>query len=153
MALMIVKDVSDVVLGSLILGNGALAGGMPRYTYVRNRLLTAVENLLIGQKLSAYSTGYRAFSRQVLTTVRVNLRSGFVFDNEVLVQWHAKGFRIGEISCPTHYFADAPSIDFRRSVRYGLGCMPVSFRYFAHRTRLRSSVIFAEKSAVDLVVE
>jgi len=99
---LIAEDVYDVVLGSRILGNGALVGGMPRYKYVANRLLTFVENLLIGQRLSEYHTGYRAFRRSVLESVRLDANSeDFVFDNEMLVQCCALGYRIGEVSCPT----------------------------------------------------
>jgi hypothetical protein len=144
MASMIAEDVADVVLASRILGNGALAGGMPRYKYFFNRLLTAAENVLIGQKLSEYHTGYRAFSRTVLETVRTDMCSNdFVFDNQMLVQCHAAGFRIGEVSCPTHYFADASSINFMRSLTYGMGCMAVGAKYFAHRRGFREDPMFA----------
>lgn len=150
MASMIAEDVADVVLGSRILGNGALAGGMPRYKYVSNRVLTLVENLMIGQKLSEYHTGYRAFSKTVLETVRTDLCSDdFVFDNQMLVQCHAAGFRIGEVSCPTRYFDDASSINFRRSVTYGIGCLSVGARYLAHRTNVRRDDMFATAVAPD----
>ncbi len=149
MASMIAEDVADVVLASRILGNGALAGGMPRYKYFFNRLLTAAENVLIGQKLSEYHTGYRAFSRTVLETVRTDMCSNdFVFDNQMLVQCHAAGFRIGEVSCPTHYFADASSINFMRSLTYGMGCMAVGAKYFAHRRGFREDPMFAATAEI-----
>jgi glycosyltransferase involved in cell wall biosynthesis len=144
MASMISEDVADVVLGSRILGNGAIAGGMPRYKYYSNRFLTAAQNLMIRQKLSEYHTGYRAFSRRVLETVRFDgCSDDFVFDNQMLVQCHAAGFRIGEVSCPTHYFDDSSSLGVRRSITYGVGCLAVSCRYFAHRVGLRSDPMFA----------
>src|SRR5437762_12303482 len=118
------------VLGSRILGGYALKGGMPLWKYVANRFLTLVENLLVGAKLSEYHTGYRAFSRRVLETVRWQENSDdFMFDNQMLAQilWH--GFTIGEVSCPTKYFAEASSINFRRSVRYGCGCLAVGLTY------------------------
>ncbi len=146
MSSMIAEDVADVVLGSRILGNGALKGGMPRYKYVANRLLTAVENAMIGQKLSEYHTGYRAFSRTVLERVRMDLCSDdFVFDNQMLVQVHAAGFRIGEVSCPTLYFDDASSINFTRSMKYGLGCLSVGGRYALHRAGLRRDGLFVAR--------
>lgn len=140
---LIAEDVYDVVLGSRILGKGALRGGMPKYKYVSNRFLTLVENFLIGQKLSEYHTGFRAFSREVLSDVRYVLGSDdFVFDNEMLVQCHAKGFRIGEVSCPTHYFEEASSINFRRSLKYGIGCLRVAISYRMHVHRLHKSELF-----------
>jgi glycosyltransferase involved in cell wall biosynthesis len=121
---MVASGIYDVALGSRILGKGALAGGMPAYKYVANRLLTLVENLLIGQKLSEYHTGYRAYARRVLAQIPFERNSNdFVFDNEFVVQCHVAGFRIGEISVPTKYFAEASSINFRRSVTYGLGVL------------------------------
>jgi len=112
----------DVALGSRILGGRALQGGMPLYKYVANRALTAVENLLIDEKLSEYHTGYRAFSRKVLTTLPLDENAdGFVFDNQMLVQAAYFGFRIAEVTCPTLYFEEASSIGFRRSIQYGLG--------------------------------
>jgi hypothetical protein len=130
MSAMIAYDEFDVVLGSRILGKGALSGGMPRYKYISNRLLTAVENLLISQKLSEYHTGYRAWSRTVLE--RLPLRScsdDFVFDNQMLVQCAQYKFRIGELSCPTKYFPEASSINFRRSVSYGLGVLATAAQF------------------------
>lgn len=132
LAHMIASGVYDVAIASRILGKGALRGGMPRYKYVFNRLLTFAQNVLIGQKLSEYHTGYRAFSRKVLETLPLLSNSDdFVFDNEMLVQCHAWGFRISEISCPTKYFDEASSISFRRSVRYGWGVLRVSLAYRA----------------------
>jgi glycosyltransferase involved in cell wall biosynthesis len=133
----------DVVLGSRVLGGRALAGGMPPYKYVANRALTAVENLLLGAKLSEYHTGYRAFSRAVLESLPLLENSDdFVFDNQMLAQIHLAGFEIGEVSCPTAYFEEASSINFRRSVRYGLGVLGVSLQGFLHRKGLVRSRLF-----------
>jgi glycosyltransferase involved in cell wall biosynthesis len=130
LAQMVGSGVYDVAIASRILGHGALQGGMPRYKYVANRFLTLVQNLLTGQKLSEYHTGYRAFSRRVLETLPLAANSDdFIFDNQMLVQCHQWGFRIAEISCPTKYFAEASSINFRRSVRYGFGVLGVSLAY------------------------
>ena len=127
MAAMVASGVYDVVLGSRILGNTAIAGGMPLYKYLANRALTLVQNFLIGAKLSEYHTGYRAFSRRVLDSLPLAANSDdFVFDNQMLVQAHARGMRIGEISCPTRYFDDASQISFRRSLRYGFGVLYAS---------------------------
>jgi glycosyltransferase involved in cell wall biosynthesis len=127
LATLVATGVYDVALGSRILGRGALKGGMPLYKYLFNRVLTLVENLAIGQKLSEYHTGYRAFSRRVLETLPLSENSDdFVFDNEMLVQCHIAGFRIGEISVPTKYFEEASSINFRRSCIYGLGVLACS---------------------------
>jgi glycosyltransferase involved in cell wall biosynthesis len=124
MAAMVASDVYDVVIGSRILGNTALAGGMPRYKYFANRLLTFLQNVLLGSKLSEFHTGYRAFSRRVLETLPLAQNSDdFVFDNEMLVQALAFDMRVGEISCPTRYFPEASQIDFRRSVVYGCGVL------------------------------
>jgi glycosyltransferase involved in cell wall biosynthesis len=126
MAYMVASGVYDVALGSRILGLGAVSGGMPRYKYVANRFLTLAQNLLIGQKLSEYHSGYRAFSRKVLETLPLLANSDdFLFDNQMLVQCHWWGFRIGEVSCPTKYFPEASSINFSRSVRYGFGTLGV----------------------------
>lgn len=125
---MVASGVYDVVLGSRILGNSALSGGMPLYKYISNRALTFFENICIGQKLSEYHTGYRAFSRQVLEKLPLNFNSdNFVFDNEMLVQCHVAGFKIGEVSVPTKYFEEASSIKFSSSVVYGLGVLRCSF--------------------------
>ncbi len=127
LAAMIAYGPYDVALGSRILGNGALAGGMPRYKYVANRVLTLIENLLLGQKLSEYHTGLRAFRREVLERLPLAQNSdGFVFDNEILAQAFAAGYRVGELSCPTRYFAEASSIHFGPSVRYGFGVLRVA---------------------------
>jgi len=120
----IASGLYDVALGSRILGGRALEGGMPLYKYIANRALTAAENLLLDQKLSEYHTGYRAFSRRLLTTIPLEENDdGFVFDNQMLVQAAHFGFRIAEVSCPTHYFDEASSISFRRSVEYGVGVL------------------------------
>jgi len=141
------SGVYDVALGSRILGKGALAGGMPRYKYVANRVLTLVENLLIGQKLSEYHTGYRAYSRQALETVPFELNSdNFVFDNQILMQFHLAGLRIGEISVPTRYFPEASSINFAQSVVYGLGVLGCSFAGFAARFGLWRGIRFSPKA-------
>ena len=130
MASMIAYGVYDMILGSRILGKGALVGGMPLYKYVSNRFLTFVQNVLIGQKLSEYHTGYRAFSRTVLERLPLEANSDdFVFDNQMVTQAHFFNFRIGEISCPTKYFEEASSIGFSRSVTYGLGCLRNSVLY------------------------
>ena len=132
---LIASGVYDVALGSRILGRGALRGGMPLYKYISNRFLTAFENLLIGQKLSEYHTGYRAFSKRVLEALDLEANSDdFVFDNEMLVQAHVAGFSIGEISVPTKYFEEASSISFKRSVIYGLGVLRCSVEGFLART-------------------
>jgi glycosyltransferase involved in cell wall biosynthesis len=120
----IVWDVHDCMLGSRILGGRALHGGMPAYKYVANRALTFAENVLIGAKLSEYHTGYRAFSREVVAALPLSQNSDdFVFDNQMLAEIVWLGFRVGEVSCPTKYFAEASSINFARSLRYGLGCL------------------------------
>lgn len=137
LAHMIASGVYDVAIASRILGKGALRGGMPLYKYVSNRALTLAQNLLIGQKLSEYHTGYRAFSRKVLETLPLLANSDdFLFDNQMLVQCHRWGFSIAEISCPTKYFAEASSINFSRSLRYGLGTLGVSMGCCLSRTGL-----------------
>jgi glycosyltransferase involved in cell wall biosynthesis len=143
MAGMIASEVYDMVLGSRILGAGALKGGMPLYKYVANRLLTAFQNLFLGVKLSEYHTGFRAFSRQLLETLPLLENSDdFVFDNQMIAQAVMFGFRIGEISCPTKYFPEASSINFRRSVQYGLGVLATTASFVAHKTGLRRSARF-----------
>jgi hypothetical protein len=130
-------DLYPVVLGSRILGKGALQGGMPVYKYVANRFLTLSQNLLINYKLSEYHTGYRAFSREVLQTINFNENSDdFVFDNEMLSQIIYAGFHIGEVTCPTKYFEEASSINFSRSMKYGLGVLRVSLAHLAQRLGL-----------------
>jgi glycosyltransferase involved in cell wall biosynthesis len=134
MAGMIASGVYDVVLGSRILGRTAREGGMPAYKYVSNRVLTAFQNLLLNSKLSEFHTGYRAFSRKVLERLPLLANSDdFLFDNQILAQVLAFGYSIGEISCPTKYFAEASSINFRRSVKYGLGVVVTSLEYRAWR--------------------
>lgn len=147
MAGMIASGVYDVVIGSRILGNAALRGGMPLYKYVANRWLTALQNLAIGTKLSEFHTGYRAFSRRVLTALPLLANSqDFIFDNQMLVQAHAFGMRIGEISCPTRYFEEASEIGFRRSVLYGLGVLRVSAQYRLWRMGIAKPAIFSDAS-------
>ena len=124
------NEVYPVVLGSRILGNGALKGGMPLYKYFFNRMLTLTQNILVSQKLSEYHTGYRAFSKDVLKGINFMVNSDdFVFDNQMLSQIIYKGFEIGEVTCPTKYFKEASSINFKRSVVYGLGCLSVSLKH------------------------
>lgn len=143
MAWLVASDEFDLVLGSRILGTGALKGGMPYYKYVANRVLTAVENVLLGIKLSEYHTGYRAFSRRVLETLPYGGNSeDFVFDNEMLVQAVAFGFRIGEISCPTRYFPEASSIGLGRSITYGFGVLGTALKYRLHKWRWRRDRLF-----------
>jgi glycosyltransferase involved in cell wall biosynthesis len=143
MTSMIVSGHYDVVLGSRILGGGALTGGMPLYKYVANRFLTLVENLLIGQKLSEFHTGYRAWSRTVLERLPLlNCSDDFVFDNQMLVQAVHFGFRIGEISCPTRYFTEASSINFARSVDYGLGVLGTAMAFRMHHMGVIRSRLF-----------
>lgn len=145
MASMIASEEFDVVLGSRILGRGALVGGMPIYKYVSNRFLTLVQNLMIGQKLSEYHTGYRAWSRAVLERLPLrNNSDNFIFDNQMLVQCVYSGFRIGEISCPTKYFPEASSITFQQSVVYGLGVLKNSLHFRLQRMCLMDSPLFAE---------
>jgi glycosyltransferase involved in cell wall biosynthesis len=143
MASMIAVGEYDAVLGSRVLCQNAMRGGMPVYKYVSNRFLTLFENILLGQKLSEYHSGYRAFSRAVLESLPLEENSDdFVFDNQMLAQVIHFGFRIGEVSCPTKYFPEASSINFRRSVKYGLGVLKTSFEYRLHRMGLLSSRLF-----------
>jgi glycosyltransferase involved in cell wall biosynthesis len=143
MASMIASGHYDVVLGSRILGRGALAGGMPLYKYVFNRMLTFTENVLLGLKLSEYHTGYRAWSKTVLAALPLERCSDdFVFDNQMLAQAAWAGFSIGEISCPTRYFAEASSINFRRSVTYGLGVLRTAAEFRLARWKLKPSPLF-----------
>jgi glycosyltransferase involved in cell wall biosynthesis len=144
MASMIVSGEYDAVLASRILGKGALVGGMPLYKYVANRGLTFVQNLLMGQKLSEYHSGYRAWSRTILESIALDRCSDdFVFDNQMLAQTMHAGYRIGEISCPTRYFDDASSINFRRSCIYGLGVLKTALDYRLHRLGLRGDPLYA----------
>jgi glycosyltransferase involved in cell wall biosynthesis len=124
------NGVYPVVFGSRILGKGALKGGMPMYKYIANRVLTFTQNILLGQKLSEYHTGYRAFSKEVLSNVNFEIcDDDFIFDNEMVSQIFYKGYEIGEVTCPTKYFKEASSINFKRSIKYGLGCLRVSVIY------------------------
>jgi glycosyltransferase involved in cell wall biosynthesis len=146
MASMVAYEVYDVVLGSRIIGGGALRGGMPIYKYVANRLLTAFENLFLGVKLSEYHTGYRAFSRQVLLELPLLENSGdFVFDNQMLAQCVHFGFHIGEVSCPTKYFKEASSINFRRSVKYGFGVLGTTLEFALQRAGILHHRRFSDK--------
>jgi glycosyltransferase involved in cell wall biosynthesis len=145
-ASMIAYGVYDIVLGSRILGGGALRGGMPLYKYVSNRLLTAFQNLILGAKLSEYHTGYRGFSREALMKLPLLENSDdFVFDNEILTQAVFFGLRIGEVSCPTKYFEEASSISFTRSVRYGFGVLATSMKFALQRMGLAHFRIFSER--------
>jgi glycosyltransferase involved in cell wall biosynthesis len=147
MASIIANGVYPCVLGSRILGGGALKGGMPLYKYIANRFLTLAQNLLMGQKLSEYHTGYRAFSREVLQTVDYHANSDdFIFDNEMLAQIFYAGFEIAEITCPTKYFEEASSINFMRSSIYGLGVLRVSIQYALQKLGLGSFRIFQKKT-------
>ncbi len=144
MAAMLSSGFFDVVLGSRILGVGALAGGMPFYKYVFNRMLTLIQNLLVGHKLSEYHTGYRGFTRAVLEDLPLERNSDdFVFDNQMLSQVIFRGFRVGEVSCPTSYFPEASSINFRRSVTYGLGVLRTSWQFRMACLGLDRGTIFA----------
>ena len=143
MSYLIANEVYPVVIGSRILGKGALKGGMPTYKYIANRFLTLSQNLLMNQKLSEYHTGYRAYSRKVLEQINFNSNSDdFVFDNQFLAQIFYNGFDIAEITCPTKYFDDASSINFSRSVKYGLGVLKTSFQYFLSKNKIYKSRLF-----------
>jgi glycosyltransferase involved in cell wall biosynthesis len=134
MAYLIANDVYKVVLGSRILGKGALNGGMPVYKYIANRFLTLFQNILMNQKLAEYHTGYRAFSCEIFQKIDINKNSDdFVFDNQMLAQICMANFEIAEITCPTKYFEEASSINFARSTKYGLGVLRTSIQYFLHR--------------------
>lgn len=137
MVSIIAMDIYPIVLGSRILGKGARKGGMPLYKYVANRILTFIQNLLIGAKLSEYHTGYRAFSSHVLRSIQLDANSDdFIFDNEMLSQILFAGYEIAEITCPTRYFEEASSINFWRSVRYGVGVLRVSIQHLLARCGL-----------------
>lgn len=143
---LIANNVYQVVLGSRILGKGALKGGMPLYKYIANRLLTLTQNMLLHQKLSEYHSGYRAFAREVLEKVGFeNNSDDFVFDNQMIAQILHAGYEIAEITCPTRYFKEASSINFRRSVRYGMGVLFVSFQYFFSKLGIIHPAIFRQK--------
>lgn len=148
MASLIADGVYEVVMGSRILGKGTLAGGMPIYKYVSNRVLTFIQNILINQKLSEYHSGYRAFSANALKSIPIDENSDdFIFDNQVLVQLHYKKFDIAEITCPTKYFDEASSINFIRSLKYGTLCIWTSLLYLMHNIGLINSKLF--KKDVD----
>lgn len=145
MSSLVAEGIYDVVLGSRILGTGALKGGMPFYKYLSNRVLTFIENLMIGQKLSEYHTGYRAFSRKVLETLPLLENSDdFVFDNQMLLQVFYFGFNVGELTCPTVYNKEASSINFRRSLIYGIGVLLTSLQYVIAKMGLVKISIFNE---------
>jgi glycosyltransferase involved in cell wall biosynthesis len=144
MASMIAYGEFDAVLGSRILGIGALKGGMPLYKYIANRFLTLFENLLLDHKLSEYHTGYRAFSREILEQLPLEQNSNdFVFDNQMLAQIICFGYRVGELTCPTRYLAEASSINFRRSMKYGLGVLKISLQFRLQKWGLCSCPIFS----------
>lgn len=143
MSYIIANELYPVVYASRILGKGAIRGGMPRYKYIANRLLTLIQNVLMGQKLSEYHTGYRAFSKEVLERIEFESNSNdFVFDNQITAQIFYAGYEIGEVTCPTKYFPEASSIDFKRGVRYGAGVLKTSFQYFLQNTGLARFRIF-----------
>ncbi len=147
MAYLIANGVFHVVLGSRILGKGALRGGMPFYKYVFNRCLTLAQNILISQKLSEYHTGYRAFSAEVLRGINYQANSNdFVFDNQMLSQIVYAEYEIAEITCPTKYFEEASSINFSRSLKYGIGCMGVSFKHRFNKWGLLKSELYRKLS-------
>jgi glycosyltransferase involved in cell wall biosynthesis len=134
MAHLVATDIYPVVIGSRILGKGAIEGGMPWIKFISNRILTMLQNLLVNQHLSEYHSGYRAFSREVLENTKWEKNSNdFLFDNQIMAQCIAAKFKIGEISCPTKYFPEASSISLKNSAIYGLGCLGVSLRYRLHR--------------------
>lgn len=146
MSYMIANGLYPSVFGSRILGKGALKGGMPMYKYIFNRCLTLTQNILINQKLSEYHTGYRAFNREILETISYHENSDdFVFDNQMISQIFYAGFQIAEITCPTKYFPEASSINFRRSAKYGMGVLGVSFNHFFNKLGLAKSRIYITK--------
>jgi glycosyltransferase involved in cell wall biosynthesis len=143
MCYLIANGVYEVVLGSRILGKGAIKGGMPIYKYIANRLLTLTQNILMNQKLSEYHTGFRAFSGEVLQNIQYKLNSDdFVFDNQMLAQIFYAGYDVAEITCPTRYFDDASSINISRSITYGLGVLSVSMSYFLQKSGIARFKIF-----------
>ena len=146
MAHLIANDLYPVVIGSRILGKGARKGGMPLYKYIANRFLTLSQNILMNQKLSEYHTGFRMFSKEVLTDINYNINSDdFIFDNQMLAQIFYAGHEIAEITCPTKYFEEASSINLSRSTTYGLGVLGVSWKYFFNKIGLVKSDIFHKK--------
>lgn len=146
MSYIIAHELFPCVFGSRILGKGALIGGMPLYKYIFNRCLTLTQNILINQKLSEYHTGYRAFNREILETISYHENSDdFVFDNQMISQIFYAGFQIAEVTCPTKYFPEASSINFKRSMKYGLGVLGVSFTHFFNKLGLAKSKIYKKK--------
>lgn len=145
MASMIAVETYDVVFASRILGRGALKGGMPLYKYIANRVLTLIENVFLGQKLSEYHSGYRAFSAEVFKRIPFFKNSDdFVFDNQIIVQIFYYGFRVGEISCPTKYMPESSSINFSRSLKYGFGVLNTILRTILHKMRIRNYSILVK---------
>jgi len=143
MSSIVAYGVYPVVLGSRILGNGALKGGMPFYKYFSNRVLTFMQNILMGQKLSEYHTGYRAYSRDVLKDINFMINSDdFIFDNEMVSQIFMKGYQVAEVTCPTVYTKESSSINFMRSVKYGIGVLRVSIFYRLHKWKLIRSKLY-----------
>lgn len=150
MAHLIANDVYPVVFGSRILGRGARKGGMPLYKYIFNRFLTLFENIIIGQKLSEYHTGYRSFSADVLRKINYHANSDdFVFDNQMIAQIFMAGFEIAEITCPTKYFDEASSINFRRSMKYGFGVLGTALKYRFHKWGLCKSRLFTASANIS----
>lgn len=148
---LISNNLYHVVMGSRILGGGAIKGGMPVYKYIANRLLTLTQNILMNQKLSEYHTGYRAFSREVLEKINFMANSNdFVFDNQMVAQIFYAGYEIAEITCPAKYFADSSSINFRRSIIYGLGVLRTAFQYFLQKAGIAKFPIFQHEQAEQL---
>lgn len=147
---MIANELYPSVFGSRILGKGALKGGMPLYKYIFNRMLTLTQNILINQKLSEYHTGYRAFNREILETINYEANSDdFVFDNQMISQIFYAGFQIAEVTCPTKYFPEASSINFRRSAKYGMGVLGTSFVHFFNKLGVLKSEIYKTKQRVS----
>lgn len=143
MSYLIANDVYSVVIGSRILGNGAFKGGMPLYKYIANRFLTLFQNILIGQKLSEYHSGYRAFSTESLKAINLKYNSDdFIFDNQMICQLFNKGFEIAEITCPTKYTPESSSINFSRSLTYGIGVLKTSIQYFLHKKSIIKHKLF-----------
>jgi hypothetical protein len=143
MVILIANGVYPVVLGSRILGKGALKGGMPIYKYVSNRVLTFLQNLFLGANLSEYHTGFRSYSREVLEKIKYETNSDdFVFDNQVLAQIHFHGFEIAEISCPAKYDEQSSSINFLRSIKYGIGVIKTSIQFFLQKKKISNYKIF-----------
>jgi glycosyltransferase involved in cell wall biosynthesis len=154
MAFLLLSEEYDVVLGSRILGGKAIQGGMPIYKYINNRLLTLIQNIMMGEKLSEYHTGYRAFTRNVLETIPLDDNSNdFVFDNQMLSQILYAGFRVGEITCPAKYFPEASSINFVRSIKYGLGCLNTAMKFRLNKWGIGHFKMFEMKADVNSKTE